>query len=77
MQHYNLQLCIDEQESLRELHGLRVKDEIIEAIKEETGKCPDEIKKSKDIERNILMDLFYRAGGLKGAEIGKQSPVVG
>ncbi|GBD97233.1 hypothetical protein BMS3Abin06_02129 [bacterium BMS3Abin06] len=62
MQHYNLQLCIDEQESLRELHGLRIKNEIIDAIKEETGKCLDEIKKSKGIDRNILMDLLYRAG---------------
>jgi len=60
-----------EQPSLRELHGLRVKDEIIDAIKEETGKDLDEIKKSKGIERNVLMDLLYRAGGIKGAEIGR------
>lgn len=60
-----------EQPSLRELHGLRVKDGIINAIKKETGKDLDEIKKSKGIERNILMDLLYRAGGLKGAEIGR------
>ena len=60
-----------EQPSLRELHGLRVKEEIIDAIKEETGKGLDEIKKSKGIERNVLMDLLYRAGGIKGAEIGR------
>ncbi len=64
-----------EQASLRELHGLRVKDEIIEAIKEETGKDLDEIKKSKGIERNVLMDLLYRSGGLKGAEIEKMLEV--
>ena len=57
--------------SLRELHGLRVTDEIIDAIKEETGKYLDEIKKSKGIERNVLMDLLYRAGGIKGSEIGR------
>ncbi|GBE39185.1 transposase IS200 like protein [bacterium BMS3Bbin08] len=60
-----------EQPSLRKLHGLRVKDEIIDAIQEETGKDLDGIKKSKGIERNVLMDLLYRAGGIKGAEIGR------
>lgn len=59
-----------EQPSLRELHGLRVKEEIMEAVKEETGKSLEEIKKAKGIERNVLMDLLYRAGGLRGVEIG-------
>ncbi len=62
---------IREQPSLRELHGLRAKEEIIGAIKEETGKCLDEIKKSKGIERNVLMDFLYRVGGIKGTEIGR------
>jgi REP element-mobilizing transposase RayT len=62
---------IREQPSLRELHGRRAQEEIIGAIKEETGKGLDEIKKSKGIERNVLMDLLYRSGGIKGSEIGK------
>ena len=56
---------------MRELHGRRAQEEIIGAIKEETGKGLDEIKKSKGIERNVLMDLLYRSGGIKGSEIGK------
>ncbi len=44
--------------------------EIIRAVKEETGKGLEEIKKEKSVERIILMDLLYRAGGLRGAEIG-------
>ncbi len=52
-----------EQPSLRKLHGLRAK--------EETDKGLEEIKKAKGIERIVLMDLLYRAGGLKGAEIGR------
>jgi len=60
-----------EQPSLRELHGLRAKEEIIEVVKEETGKGLEEIKIAKGIERIVLMDLLYRAGGLRGVEIGK------
>jgi len=48
---------VREQPSLRELHGLRVKDEIIDAVKKETGKDLSEIKKSKGTERNVLMDF--------------------
>ena len=59
-----------EQPSLRELQGLKAKEEIILAVKEETGKGLEEIKKAKGIERSILMDLLYRTGGLRGPEIG-------
>ncbi len=59
-----------EQPSLRELHGLRSKNEIIGRVKEETGKGLEEIKKEKGVEKIILMDLLYRAGGLRGVEIG-------
>ncbi len=59
-----------EQPSLRELQGLKAKEEIIRAVKEETGKGLEEIKKAKGVERSILMDLLYRAGGLRGTEIG-------
>ncbi len=60
-----------EQPSLRELQGLKAKEEIMRAVKEETGKGLEEIKKKKGIERSILMDLLYRTGGLRGTEIGK------
>lgn len=59
-----------EQPSLRELQGLKAKEEIIRTVKEETGKGLKEIKNAKSIERAILMDLLYRVGGLKGTEIG-------
>ena len=60
-----------EQPSLRELHGLRSREEIIKTVKEETGKGLKDMKKAKDVERIILMDMLYRAGGLKGSEIGR------
>jgi REP element-mobilizing transposase RayT len=60
-----------ERPSLRELNGLRIQEDIIKVIEEDTGKSLDEIKRFKGIERNILMDLLYREGGLKNAEIGR------
>ncbi len=60
-----------ERPSLRELNGLKAQEDIIRVIEEDTGKRLDEIKKFKGIERNILMDLLYREGGLKNAEIGR------
>ena len=62
---------VREQPALRELHGLRMKEEIIGTVQEETGKGLEEIKRSKGMERIVLMDLLYRAGGLKGAEIAR------
>lgn len=60
-----------EQPSLRELHGMKAQEDIINVIVEETGKRLDEIKRAKGIERNMLMDLLYRVGGLNNAEIGR------
>ncbi len=59
-----------EQPSFRELQGLKTKEEIIRVVEEETGKGLEEIKKAKGMDRAILMDLLYRAGGLRGTEIG-------
>ncbi len=59
-----------EQPSLRELQGMKAKEEILRAVTEETGKGLEEIKKKKGIERSVLMDLLYRTGGLRGTEIG-------
>jgi putative transposase len=60
-----------ERPSLRELNGLKAQEKIIRVIEEETGKGLDGIKGSKGIERNILMDLLYREGGLSNVEIGR------
>src|SRR4030042_4885641 len=57
--------------SLREIQRYRAKEKIIEAIEKESGKGLEEIKKEKGNIRQIAMDLLYRTGGLKGAEIGK------
>lgn len=59
-----------EQPSFRELHGLKAREEIIRVVEEETGKGLEELKKAKGVERAILMDMLYRAGGLRGTEIG-------
>lgn len=66
---------VREQPSLRELHGLRAKEEIVGVVQEETGKGLEEIKKGKGFERIVLMDMLYRAGGLRGTEIGKMLDV--
>lgn len=60
-----------ERPSLRELNGLKAQEDIMRVIEEDTGKNLDEIKRAKGIVRNILMDLLYRVGGLKNAEIGR------
>ena len=57
--------------SLRELQGLKEREDIIRIIETETGKNLEEIKRRKGIERNILMDLLYREGGLSNVEIGR------
>ena len=57
--------------SLRELQGLKMQEDIIKIFEEETGKSLEEIKRRKGMERNIMMDLLYREGGLSNVEIGK------
>ena len=44
---------------------------IMDAIKEVTGKSPDDLKEEKGVYRKIAMDLLCKFGGLKGEEIGK------
>jgi putative transposase len=57
--------------SIREIQRYKAKEKIIEAIEKESGKGLEEIKREKGDIRQIAMDLLYRTGGLKGAEIGK------
>lgn len=59
-----------ERPTLRELQRYRAKEQIFEAIGEETGKSFEEIKGERGHIRQIVMDILYRAGGLKGVEIG-------
>ncbi len=57
--------------SLRELQGLKEREDIIRVVETEIGKNLEEIKRRKGMERNILMDLLYREGGLSNVEIGR------
>ena len=56
--------------SLKEIQRYRAKEKIIEAIEKESGKGLEEIKREKGSIRQIVMDLLYRIGGLKGVDIG-------
>lgn len=60
-----------ERPSLREIHTYQAKDGILRAVEQETGKSIEEIIKEKGLYRQILMELLYRIGGLKGGEIGE------
>jgi REP element-mobilizing transposase RayT len=57
--------------SLKEIQRYGAKEKIIEAIEKESGKGLEEIKREKGSIRQIVMDLLYRAGGLKGVDIGE------
>jgi hypothetical protein len=57
--------------SLRELQRYKAEDEIIKVIEKETGRGIEEIKAEKGSVRQIVMDLLYRVGGMKGVEIGR------
>lgn len=57
--------------SMKKILSYKVKDEIIKAICAEIEKGFDEIIKEKGTLRQVAMELLYRAGGLKGTEIGE------
>jgi len=57
--------------AVKEIHCYNSVEVIMGAIKEVTGKSPDDLKEKKGVYRQIAMDLLYRFGGLKGEEIGK------
>lgn len=56
--------------SAKEIQRYRSQEAILKAIKSETSKGINEIKKEKGLYRQIAMDLLYRIGGLKGSAIG-------
>ncbi|MCK5426712.1 MAG: transposase, partial [Thermodesulfovibrionia bacterium] len=57
--------------SLREIQSYRAEDEIINVVTNETGKDLEAIKRERGSLRQVVMDLLYRVGGLKGVEIGR------
>ena len=57
--------------AIKKILNYKTKDEIIKAVCEETGREFNGIIREKGVLRQILMDLLYTAGGLKGTEIGK------
>ena len=59
-----------ERPAVGEIHRHRTKAEVFEAVKRETGKDIQTISIEKGDLRRIIMELLYRAGGLKGSEIG-------
>jgi len=57
--------------SLRGILRYRSKDEILKVISDETGEEERGILKGKGALRQMAMELLYKYGGLKGAEIGQ------
>ena len=60
-----------ERPSVGEIHRYRSKDDILLAVKRETGKDIDTIRMEKGELRQVVMEVLYRVGGLKGPEIGR------
>jgi len=60
-----------EQPSLKGILIYGLKDEVLKAISDETGKDEGEILREKGILRQMAMELLYRYAGLKGPEIGE------
>ena len=59
-----------ERPALKELQKYQAEDKIIKVIEKETGEKISAIKKQRGSLRQIVMDVLYRFGGLKGVEIG-------
>lgn len=56
--------------TLQKIKTYNVKEDILAAVREETGKTVKEITVERGDIRQVAMDLLYRRGGLKGREIG-------
>jgi putative transposase len=54
------------------IHRHLSQDDILTALTEETGKDLEGLRSRKGELRQIAMELLYRAGGLKGPEIGEE-----
>jgi putative transposase len=60
-----------EHSSIKDIRRYRAKEEILKLIEQETGKDIQEMKGDKGSMRQIVMDILYRFGGMKGVEIGR------
>ena len=60
-----------ERPSLQQIHTYRAKDAILRALEEETGKKMETIAPERGPLRQMVMELLYRRGGLKGEVIGR------
>jgi len=60
-----------ERPSVGVIHRYRTKDEVLLAVKRETGKDIEAIRSEKGELRQLVMEVLYRVGGLKGPEIGR------
>jgi putative transposase len=60
-----------ESPSFREIRKYRAKETILEVMEGVTGKSIEEIRKEKGVLRQVVMELLYRVGGLRGHEIGR------
>ena len=59
-----------ERPSVAVIHRYRSKDEILQSVKRETGKSIEAIRVEKGELRQLVMEVLYRVGGLKGPAIG-------
>jgi len=57
--------------SVKKIHRYRLKDDILRVTKHEMGKDVEAIRAEKGELRQIVMDVLYRAGGLKAPQIGR------
>ena len=57
--------------SVKEIHRYRSKDDILRVIKHEMGKDVEAIRAEKGELKQIMIDVLYRAGGLKSPQIGR------
>ena len=55
--------------SVKEIHRYRSKNDILRVIKHEMWKDVEAIRAEKSDLRQIVMDVLYRAGGLKAPQI--------
>ncbi len=60
-----------ERPAVGEIYRHRSTEEVFKEVKKETGKDIEAIKIEKGDLRRIVMELLYRAGGLKGPQIGQ------
>lgn len=57
--------------AIKELQRYKAKEHIIKAVEEETTKSIDDIISAGGTLRQVVMDLLYRIGGLRGVKIGE------